>query len=313
MSQLAVKPFDFAKLPKFSSRALSIGQGLLQRYPQLSQGDALRNALLEPLEKELSVSTQLVYQGMEELTLSEFLSNLASPCLAVLLRSTAPGQKIILEIDYDLGCGLVGMVMGEGGRQPSHIRSLSPIEEGVLEYLLVKSLSQVKPGTGTFGPVAFKVARIVNDARMLLDCGPSDEAGCLFQFHLSLGEVNGAIRAFLPHPLVEGCFLRDDVVSGPMPPGDDETLERRLERVSHIKTTLWSEIGRVTLSALEKSQLEKGDVILFDETLASKGPQGITGKALLRVGEIPTEGLLAEIIDTEGRMTLKVLDFYGGE
>jgi hypothetical protein len=58
--------------------------------------------------------------------------------------------------------------------------------------------------------------------------------------------------------------------------------------------------------------LERDDVILFDETLASYGSHGLSGKAVLRVGDNPVDGLLAEVIDSEGKMVLKVLDFYGG-
>lgn len=313
MAKVAVKPFDFSKLPKLSSRYLEITQALIQRFPQLGEGAALRHSLLEVLEQELGTSGELRFQGMEETTLGEFLRHLASPCLAIVLRAQPSGQKILLEMDYDLACRMVGMILGETERTSSHLRSLSPVEEGVLEYLLVKSLSRLKAEKGPLGTVSLKVARIVNDARMLLESGPPEEAGCLFKFHLGFGPVGGPLLAYVPHPLVEGTFLREDGISGLGLPEEEEALAKRLERVSHIKTTVWSEIGKVTLMASEKSQLEKGDVILFDETLASKGPQGITGKAILRAGETPADGLLAEIIDTEGRMTLKILDFYGGE
>src|SRR5690606_33321324 len=112
----------------------------------------------------------------------------------------------------------------------------------------------------------------------------------------------GYVRIYLPHPLVEGVLLREDAVFDVT----EAELEARLERVSHIKTQIWSEVGRVTLMASEIGQLEAGDVILFDESQANKGPHGLSGKTVLRVGESGSEGLLSELIDSEGKVVVKI-------
>jgi len=305
-----VKPFDFAKLPKYSSYALGINQALQQRYPQIASGDDFSHALLDPLEKTLGVTLQLKFLGMEEVSCADFQSSLASPCLAILLKAQPSGHKVLLDIDFELGLKMVNQVLSQEERA-APIRQLSPIEEGVLEYLLVKSLSQVKAAPGILGPIGFKISRITNDPRHFHEASMSEEPGLVFKFYLSWGDEGGFVRLYTPHPLLEGVFMQD---RGWAPsPEEEAAYQGHLERVSHIKTTLWTEIGKVGLMASEKAQLEKGDVILFDETLASKGPQGINGKAVLRVGENPSEGLLAEIIDAEGKLTLKILDFYGGD
>ncbi len=313
MPPVQFKPFDFSKLPKFSNRLLEINQALLQRYPQVADGEAFSHSLVDPLAKELGVPVQIKYLGMEEGSYGAFLGSLASPCLAVLLKAQPSGQRILLEMDYDLGLKMVGRVLGGGERAASQVRSLSPIEEGILEYLLVKGLSQIKPKEGILGPVSLKVARISNDPRPLLEGTPSEEIGLVFKFFLGWEQAGGYLRIYVPHPLLEGILLKEDRLALPSTPEEEAAFGRHLERISHIRTTLWSELGRVTLMASEKAQLEKGDVILFDETLASMGPQGINGKAVLRAGEMPSEGLLAEIIDAEGKLTLKILDFYGGD
>lgn len=305
-----VKPFDFSKLEKYSSFALGVNQALAQRYPQIASGDAFAHALLEPLEKELGERLNLKYMGMEESSCADFQASLSTPCLALLMKALPDGHKVLVEIDFNLGVKMVGQALG-GEERASPLRQLSAIEEGVLEYLIVKCLSELKPREGLFGPVAFKLSRIVNDPRMLHEASMSEELGLVFKFFLGWGAEGAYIRIYTPHPLLEGVFLPED--QRPRSPEEMEAFQRHLERVSHIKTTLWTEVGKVGLMASEKAQLEKGDVILFDETLASKGPQGITGKAILRVGESPSEGLLAEIIDAEGKITLKILDFYGGE
>ncbi len=308
-----VRPFDLAKIPKLTSRQVAISQSLLELYPQLAEIETMGSAIFQNLERDLGLKLQLQFNGLEESSFSGFTASLPNPCLAVMLKEHPSGQRLILEVDYLLARQLVDRLLGGIQDFSSEARALSPIEEGILEYLLVKALSQIKDAPGLAGMGALRISKIVQEAKLLAESSNPEEMGCVFKFYLGLGDRGGYLRIYFPHPLVEGLLLREDMISAARSPEKAQLLAEGLERVSHIKTSLWSEIGRVSLMASEKAQLEKGDVILFDETLATMGPQGITGKAILRVGEMPSEGLLAEVIDTAGKMTVKILDFYGGD
>lgn len=310
MSEIQVRPFDFSKLPKLSIRQLMITQNLLQRFPQFSDAGAIAPAFLEPLSRDLGLSLRLRFAGFSESSLSDFMASLPSPCVAVLLKLMPTEQRMVLEVDYFLARILIDRLLGGAGEFPQELTPFSPIEEGVFEFLILKVLSQLKEIPGRESVASLRVMKVLHESKLLADPSVSvGEMGCVMKFFLGISEERGGyVHIYFPHPLVEGLFLGEDEL-----PAEEEDLQKGVERVGHIKTSLAAEVGRVNLLASELAQLEKNDVILFDESLAGMGSHGVTGKAVLRVGESSSDGFLAELIDSEGKVVVKILDFYGGQ
>lgn len=312
MAQAQIRPFDFSKLKKLSSRHMETVDSLLRLYPQFSQAGEFAGEFAKAFERDLGIGLKLEFVGFEECSAAAFISTMPNPTVLALLSVQPAGQAAFVELDYVCCRKMVDRVLGqpadeaESGDEP---RPFSSLEEGALEYLLAKAVHLVKDAPSFQGPSAFRIVKIVNEPRILADAIAPEELGCVLKFYLGLEGRGGYVRVYLPHPLVEGVFLRDDVVTDV----SDAEFEQRLERVAHIKTSIWSEVGRVNLMASEIGQLEPGDVILFDESQANKGPHGLSGKTMLRVGETSSEGLLSELIDSEGKVVVKILDFLGGE
>ncbi|HKX11959.1 MAG TPA: hypothetical protein VJP40_02310 [bacterium] len=312
MAQPQIRPFDFSKLKKLSSRQLATVDSLLRLYPQFSQAEPFAEDFTRSFERDLGLGLKLEFVGFEESSASDFIAAMPNPTVLVLLSAQPAGQAALVELDYVLCRKMVDRVLGqpanegETGEEP---RPFSPLEEGALEFLLAKAVHQLKDSPSFQGPAAFRIVKIVSEPRLLADAVPPEEWGCVLKFYLGLEGRGGYVRVYLPHPLVEGVFIREDIATDV----SDAEFEQRLERVAHIKTSIWSEVGRVHLMASEIGQLERGDVILFDESQASKGPHGLSGKTVLRVGESSSEGLLSELIDSEGKVVVKILDFLGGE
>lgn len=285
---------------------------LLRLYPQFSGAEEFAGAFVRAFERDLGIGLKLEFIGFEESNAAGFIGTMPNPTVLALLSVQPAGQAALVEFDYASCRKMVDRVLGqpadesESGEEP---RPLSPLEDGALEFLLAKAIHLLKDAPSFQGPSAFRIVRIVNEPRLLADAIPAEELGCVLKFYLGLEGRGGYVRVYLPHPLVEGVFLREDVATDV----SDAEFEQRLERVAHIKTSIWSEVGRVNLMASEIGQLEPGDVILFDESQANKGPHGLSGKTVLRVGESSAEGLLSELIDSEGKVVVKILDFLGGE
>lgn len=313
MPRKKVRPFDFSKLKNLSRQHVDISQALLEHYPQLTGSEELGQSILKVFAEDLDLELQQKLVGMEETSYGEFLDSLTNPCVAVELRADPQEEKILLDLDYRFARLLIHRLFGETGEVPQDLLPLTPTEQGVLEFLLVMALNQVKEANGIMGPVHFRMVQMVQEGKLMADPHLSKQSGIVFKVFLGLGKQGGYLRIYFPHPLVEGLFLRENVLEGVIRPGEEDLLEKRLHRASHVKASLWSEVGRVGLMPAEKEALEKGDVILFDETFAALGPHGLSGKAVLRVGENPAEGLLAEVIDSEGKLVVKILDYYGGE
>lgn len=314
MAKQKVRPFDFSKLPKLSHRYLAINEVLLEHYPQLSGDVAMGKKCLQSLKDDLKLPLTLKYVGMDESSRDDFITSLPSPCVAVQIRGEPGEEKILMEIEYSFCRRALDLLLGGEGQTPKDLRPFTPVEQAVLECVLLKVLGQFEDAPTLAGMANFSLIGTAYEAKMLSSGAGQEEMGCVFKFYLGLEKKGGYLKVYFPHPLVEGTLIREDILAGITPPSVAGGFEKQLNRVNHIKTDLWSEVGRVSLTASEMAALEKEDVILFDETLATKDAHGLTGKALLRVGDQPRGGLLAEVVDSEGKkMVLKILDFYGGE
>ena len=265
---------------------------------------------MHSLGKSLKLPLTLNYVGFDEDTFDHFTHAMSHPCVGIQLLAEPQGQTLLLDMDYSLTRMLVDRLLGGEGAPPQELIPLTPTEEGVLEFFLVKALSGLPSvGVGDL-PHSLKFGKIVFENKLLGGSEAGAERGCVFKFYLGMGKKGGYVKIYVPHPLLEGLFLREAPLAGPNEGAD---FERHLGRVSHVKAPLWTEIGRVQLMPSDLEQLETEDVILFDETLASMSDHGVTGQAILRVGDAPRDGLLAEVVDAEGKLVVKVLDYYGGD
>jgi len=313
MSKPTIRPFDFSRLKKLSRQQVDLLQVFYEKYPQLADIQELAPEILKSFSKDLGLPLSCQWVGIEEVSYDKFLGSLPHPCVVAQVKTEPEEGLLLIELDFTFSRLLVDRLLGGEGPGPQDRLPLSAIEEGIIEYLILKALKKISTAPGILGPVQLSFIRLVQEGKLLADSDQMKQSGCVFKFFLGLGKEGGYLRIFFPHPLVEGLFLREDIMAGVVKPGDEELLEKQLQRASHVKASLWSEIGRVRLQPSEKEALEKGDVILFDESYISKGPHGLSGKAVLRVGENSTEGLLAEVIDAEGKLVVKILDYYGGE
>ncbi len=312
MAHAKVRPYDFSKLKRLSRKFVDLSLALTEAYPQLAESAQWAQDLSRAFEQQLQLPFAIQYVDFEEKTLGEFLFSLSRPCATAELSSEPQGARVFLDIDFLLAKTLVHRLLGNKEGGADFLSPMSPMEEGVWEFLLLKLLQQCSVSPSLLGPVQFRLLKVVFETKHLGDGEALETQGCVFKFFVKFENQGAYVRLFFPHPLVEGLLLREDLLAGMTLEDNEALLEKRLSRAGHIKTHLWSEVGRVNLASDEKSALEKGDVILFDETFATLGVHGLSGKTVIRIGENQHEGLLAEVIDAEGKLVLKVLDYYGG-
>ncbi len=312
MVHAKVRPYDFSKLRRLSRKFVDLSLALSEAYPQLAEPGHWAQDLVQTFDQQFQLPFSVQYVDFEEKTLGEFLFSLSRPCATAEFSSEPQGGRVFFDVDFLLAKTLVQRLLGnkEGGAE--FLSPMSPMEEGVWEFLLLTLLRQCSVNQSLLGPVQFRLLRVVFETKHLGEGEALDMQGCVFKLFVKFENQGAYVRVFFPHPLVEGVLLREDLLAGMTVDDSEALLEKRLSRVGHIKTNLWSEVGRVTLASDEKSALEKGDVILFDETFATLGLHGLSGKTVIRIGENQHEGLLAEVIDAEGKLVLKVLDYYGG-
>src|SRR4029434_6409932 len=312
-TEKTILPFAFEGLKKISRRHLEIEAGLFNFLPITSSDNVFKKVLEEFLSKQFNLNAKIQLERFEEGDLGEFIKGLPDPCLVSVLGLQPVSAKAFLWIDSVLAMTLIDRVLGGVGEIPTELRSLSPIEEGVFQYLLLKSLSEIFQAAQESASVHFRLEQVAKSQKELKVHGQEDVPVVLLHFRVQVGSCVGFTVLAFPHPLVEGAFLSRGPLENPDRLQEYEYSLNRFEQMGHIRSQFWAEIGSVSLTLSEKNQLEKGDVILFDQTQCQMACGDLTGNVVLRVGEGKGGGFLAQVVSGEAPAIIKVLDYYGGE
>jgi flagellar motor switch protein FliM len=309
----AAVPFDFRGLKSLKRRDLEIEAALLNYLPFSSQENLVRKSLEEFLSKQFNGNAKIQLEKFEEGRLSEFVNSLPSPCLLAVLGVQPVSSKALVWIDPMLGFSLIDRVLGGTGELPTELKPLTSIEEGVFQYLILKAMREIFEACGESAAVHFRLESIARSRKDLLPFASDAARVILMNFRAQVGNSIGFVVVALPHPLVEGVFLKRGPLEMPERLEEYEYSLHRFDQMGYVRTSVWAEIGSVSLTLAEKNQLEKGDVILFDQTQCKMSASHLTGNVVLRVGEGKGGGFLSQVISPEAPALVKILDYYGGE
>ncbi|MBL7685698.1 MAG: hypothetical protein JNK65_06665 [Deltaproteobacteria bacterium] len=310
-TERTILPFAFKGLQKISRRELEIERGLFNYLPFATKDYVIQSALEGFLSKQFNLEAKIRLERIEEMRNADFIRLLPEHCLVGVLGIQPVTSKAMMWIDSVLAANLIDRVLGGKGDLLSELRSFSPIEEGVFQYLILKTLSHVYEATQDSTPVHFRLDRVAKSPKELTDLS-SEDSSVLVHFRVQVGTCIGFVALCFPHPFIEGAFLQHEPLDHPGTQEYSLGLQR-FDSVSFIKTQVWAEIGNVSLTISEKNQLEKGDVILFDQTQCQMSGPHLSGNVILRVGEGKGGGFLSQVVSADSPALIKVLDYYGGE
>lgn len=226
----------------------------------------------------------------------------ADPTFLAAITPAPQGTRGILEFELSLAHAAIDMLLG-GGSEAVAIRPLTEIEEGVLSYVLLEALKALVPVLEPERP-RLRLERILRNVDEAAELVRDETELAQVQFKLLIGVHPGFFRLFLP----------GSVLAGIVPPPDSPDrrarrlaqVERNLQRLSGVRTTLRAEIARAELTTGDFASLRQGDVVLVEDVLARPDKrQG--GKAQLRIGAGNVGHVEAEVLIENDRYRLKVV------
>jgi len=190
-------------------------------------------------------------------------------------------------------------------------REISETEQGVMQYLIVKVLAEIHAACKGSDRAHFSMDGLALSPEDL-EGAVDDGADCaVLAFRVTLGRHAGFVRLVLPEPFVEQALM-DVAAPGEARPDEQLWSEMGLGRYSYVRTVLWAEAGRTTLTPAELGQLEEGDVLLLEGgDLALSG--GRKGRAVMRVGVGLVSGLASDVELDATRVRASVAGIHKGD
>ncbi len=303
-----MKPFDFSRLKKLNRRSLDLQEALLAHFPLVDNATEIMSFFREVMQAEFGKTASALWQGSEEQTYSQFLKNIDAKAVFVMLSHEPSGEKWLLKIDYLLAMTIVDDILGGGSEDQLMERPLGVVEQGILQYVVLSFLSKLR-GLQDQSQFSLRFIGIYGDEQVIMGQRRDNELGCVLKYLIKLENQDGLVQIYLPHPLIEGVLLKDQ----PLYQTGQEARYEQIEKLGFVRTVLSVELGHAELAPQDLFALEKGDVIVFDESMVHLNAGQSSGRVILRVGQNQESGLLAELISSDEKTMVKLIDFYGGE
>ncbi len=309
---MAIKPFHL-KLKKVSARQQQLLQALMSFLPRTGLRDRFDAAVSEALRKHAGEAVSYQLEAVSEMTHQAFSNQLPSTPVVAALSCVPVDRKAFLQIDNVLAHVLIDRLLGSERDEAPAPRALTETEQGVLQYLILQLLSHVYRLCGKEARVHFRFDRFVAEPREFATMGKGDEIVTVLTLKMNADAHAGFVKVVVPNALVESAFLDVEV------PGERREEERvyaldQLKRFGNFRTVMWAEAGRTTLTPQELVQLEREDVILFDETdITMDERSAIAGRATVRVGAGQHGGFVSEVTSDPKTVHCRLTQHYKGE
>lgn len=284
---MAVRPLQW-RLPKLSRADLQLEAGVRGFFPTTAMQDAAAVGIRKVLIEHLGQDVLFFLEDISATPFGHFLDRASEASVLVQLGVAPQGAKAVLQIDHELAALIVNRMLGGEGEREVEPIPLTETEQGVLQFLLMKSLAAVHKACGRSTKYHFRFERILHHPEAIEKHFAPTEMIVVTQWRLGFGDRVGFLRIVVPASLLQvvGSAERRARTTG---------LKTRAAAFGSDAFEFWADGGRCALTAEDIVALEVGDVVLFDETTLALANGRPSGDVILRVGTGEVGGLRCQL------------------
>jgi type III secretion system YscQ/HrcQ family protein len=223
-------------------------------------------------------------------------SGLARPGVIAQFVWPRLGTRLGLGIETALAHGVVDRLLGFERYAGEERLQVTPVEWGILTYVVGQTLTRIADRDGPFGPWDLTLDRVGPDP-----FDPHNLGGVVtLRWPLRVGTVSGSLRLWLPEPLVARWQAEE--------PSGARVDATRLSRLREVSSGLWHAEAGTAYLARGLSRLRAGGVLPIDGAPLSgtvKSPSGSVRLILLSPGTRYSFDADIESMSGGGRLVLK--------
>jgi type III secretion protein Q len=275
----AYKPYNYNKLKRFTQVEVKVLNAMLNLFSDIISTPFFLKGLASVLNFTPSVS----FKRFEAINIEE----IREPFFISIFELYSEGHKVFLEIELKLAFILIKKALRWEEVNIYQRRRLTPAEEGIMSYLLLKALSEIQEKVKIwrlYDIVSTKaeLQRFLNNSKLFE-----------FRWEVICGSDSGFSRLIVPDSILSARSLK-------------KRTSLALKLLEHITTTVSIKGPKVSLSLVEIYGLKPGDIILFDKENINKTEDGLKGE--VEIGILGTDRLRwkGEIEREEGGCLVKI-------
>lgn len=253
-------------------------------------------------------SVDFAVESIAETTFEELLKRLSTPTPLLVLEVDPHARHLLVEVEHDLLIGLTEMIFGsDSGAANKLLRTLSNIETGVIEFLVLRVIRAIRETMADFSSKTLRLKQLLIHGGQSLKhpeaiADPLDPV-LVLTARLVIAELLSYIRLYIPYKLLEDLLL---------PSSDSVRLEllgRWMNVVSAVKTELIVELGEIKLLAEELASLEPSDIILLSGIGVRYSDGELTGSVRARLGQNGAGCFSSDIISEPSSVKIMLNSF----
>ncbi|MGE5417125.1 MAG: flagellar motor switch protein FliM [Acidobacteriota bacterium] len=257
-----VRVYDFRRPNKFSKDQLHTLQVIYENYAR-SLGTYLSAQLRAPVNIDVL--------SVEQLTYDEFIRSIPNPTILCIFSLPPLEGNAIFEVNPNLGFAMLDRLFGGPGLPSERVRSLTEIEETVMERVSQRMLTYLEDPWASIVPIQPFLERIDTNPQFTQIVSPS-EMVVIVSLETKLGEVLGMINICIPFLVLEPVigklsvhyYYSSTVKSRSQ--GNIDVIKNRLQdTVIPLKVVL----GKTVITVKDLLDLNVGDVIPLERSVQS--------------------------------------------
>lgn len=269
--EIAAARFDFRRpdrIPKSQVRAIHLLHDTFVRNLVSSLSAYLRSYL----------TVNLV--SVEQLSYAEFLEGLPSPTCMVSLGLRPYDGNGVLELNPSLVFPVLEMVLGGTGKSSAPVqRDITEIEQKLLDGLIRIILQDLREAWKAVTEVEFTVEAMETEPQLLRVLAPN-EAVVTIGVEVRIGETVGMMNIAMPSIVIKMMRQKfDQQWSVRKSHASDAEQSRFLDRLRDASFDVEARLEGLQLSVRDLLELNEGNLVIFDRTLASPVDLIVNGKS----------------------------------
>ncbi|MBL7998715.1 MAG: flagellar motor switch protein FliM [Candidatus Kapabacteria bacterium] len=249
--------------------------------------DTFAEAFSYFLVSKLQTMATISVTSVDQLFYSEYILSVSNPSCLYVFDIEGTDGKGIFEISPQLALCLVERLLGGSAEQQRKPRSITPIEQAVMQSVADQAFSSLSTAWNSIAELQFKFNRFDSEADFV-QIAPSSEIVMVVSFDVNIGLNTYLMNLCFPTFALEDVIARLNRQSVTSTGATAHNPERERENIRVMKQQLSSqhlgvssELGKATISLQDLIALKLGDVIKLDTKINQEIQIAIDGKRKL--------------------------------
>lgn len=259
-SKKKVKVYDFRRPNKFSKDQIHTLQVIYENYSR---------SLSTFLSGQLRMPVQVDVLSVEQLTYEEFIRSIPSITILNIFSIYPLEGNAIMEINPNLGFAFLDRMLGGPGIPPEKVKSLTEIEQTVMEKLGQRMLEYLKEPWGGIIDIDPQIERIETNPQFTQLVSPS-EIMMIVSLETRMSDVLGMINICIPYLVLEPIVNKLNVhyyYSSSEKASSPESMASIQNKLENTYVPAKVILGHSVTSVKELLELSVGDVITLDRDI----------------------------------------------